>query len=385
MTDKQTSSKIVLYARGATQLFAEALRSAPQATLIQLNRIYPSFFAFLLELAGEDQEAQKALDSVETFAIYMADKWKREGWTHIVITQADYLPHGSADFFRYLVKSDLPARILVQGRWLSRQIWGQLVDDGLAAVIGDKTPGGPLFNPNAAGKHHLEMYGFRRGEVFVDGEPADTSVGGPLARNLFYYLVDKPLATRDEIFEVFWPDLPVKEATNVFHVTKRKISEILGFELTTYKGGFYKPNRTEVERHYDVAEFEEAAFAENWTRAIELYRGEFLAQLDMPWVENRRRQLAHLYTEQLLGEARRLQENGEVGSALGFFLRAHREEPIREDIARGVMACYVAMKEGNKALTFYNAFMLKLRLELGISPSKLTLAFVKQIATETGV
>ena len=41
------------------------------------------------------------------------------------------------------------------------------------------------------------------------------------------------MVTRDEIFETFWPGLPTKEATNVFHVTKRKISERLGYELTS--------------------------------------------------------------------------------------------------------------------------------------------------------
>lgn len=33
--------------------------------------------------------------------------------------------------------------------------------------------------------------------------------------------------TRDEIFTHIWPGLSVKDATNVFHVTKRKIAEVL--------------------------------------------------------------------------------------------------------------------------------------------------------------
>ena len=42
------------------------------------------------------------------------------------------------------------------------------------------------------------------------------------------------MATRDDIFNTFWPSLSIKEATNVFHVTKRKVNEILGFE-TRYR------------------------------------------------------------------------------------------------------------------------------------------------------
>ena len=43
-------------------------------------------------------------------------------------------------------------------------------------------------------------------------------------------------ATRADIFKEFWPGLPIKSATNVFHVTKRKIGERLGCDLTSYAG-----------------------------------------------------------------------------------------------------------------------------------------------------
>src|SRR5688500_18693889 len=67
-----------------------------------------------------------------------------------------------------------------------------------------------------------------------------TTWDGVLPKCLFFYLVDRAMTTRNEIFDTFWPELKKREATNVFHVTKRKVSEILEQDLTTYSAGFYR-------------------------------------------------------------------------------------------------------------------------------------------------
>src|SRR5215813_9930867 len=121
-----------------------------------------------------------------------------------------------------------------------------------------------MFRIEQAPKPQLEVYSLGRGYALVNGQPI-TNWDGALPRNLFFYFMDRNLVTRREIFEVFWPDLSVKEATNVFHVTKRKISERIGmkiqpegnYELTQYSGGFYVPGDKLV-RHYDVNDFQAA-------------------------------------------------------------------------------------------------------------------------------
>src|SRR6185295_16856224 len=122
-------------------------------------------------------------------------------------------------------------------------------------VLGEEQAlAGGMFSATEEERPHIEVYAFGSGVVRVNGLPVDTW-DGPLPRNLFYYFVDHPMVTRDEIFETFWPDLNTKEATNVFHVTKRKISERLGFDLTTYAGGFYY-HSTKINLQYDVAVFD---------------------------------------------------------------------------------------------------------------------------------
>ena len=122
-----------------------------------------------------------------------------------------------------------------------------------------------------------------------------------------------PLVTRQQIFEHFWPKLKVKDATNVFHVTKRKITERItaciekdddSYELTKYSAGFYMPSE-KIVRHYDVDDFteavEQAMISEDehtrellYKRAIDIYRGPFLSTIDMPWVLKRREELAQM-------------------------------------------------------------------------------------------
>src|ERR1700694_1025432 len=85
----------------------------------------------------------------------------------------------------------------------------------------------------------LEVFGFGTGRAFVNGELI-AQWDGMLPYTLFFYMVDRGMTTRDEIFKTFWPNLSIREATNVFHVTKRKVNELLGFDLTAYWSGFYR-------------------------------------------------------------------------------------------------------------------------------------------------
>ncbi|MEO0564100.1 MAG: bacterial transcriptional activator domain-containing protein, partial [Chloroflexota bacterium] len=210
---------------------------------------------------------------------------------------------------------------------------------------------------------------------------------GALPRNLFFYFMDNPLVTRDQIFEVFWPKLTTKEATNVFHVTKRKISERItmkidmpgNYELTQYSAGFYKPSE-KLTRYYDVEEFEEAvnqsmtAIEEDdeevlLRRAIELYKGPFLQDGPMPWMAARRDEIRSKYAQALIGMGRISQSRDEQMTALGYYVRALKETPEREDIHRDVMNIYIDQQMIDDARAQYKYLTDILDENLGIGPS----------------
>ena len=223
----------------------------------------------------------------------------------------------------------------------------------------------------------LEVRALGNGRVLKDGKNVD-NWDGLLPRSLFFFLVDKGMTTRNDIFATFWPNLTVREATNVFHVTKRKISEVLGTDLTEYWSGFYHIS-PRINLSYDVVRFSElfqdsAVVSVDGTidllrQAILLYRDDFLTSLDMEWVYHRRRELRQTYGEALIGLGKALEQQGAVEQALGLYLRATTTNPHREDVALNVMKLYQGLGMSGDALEVYERLKTELSENLGVAPN----------------
>lgn len=281
-------------------------------------------------------------------------------------------------------------QIAFSSRLLTYQPWYDMVAKGDATVLGTEyRKNDVMFTVERNPKPQLEVYALGRGYALVNGQQI-TNWDGALPRNLFFYFVDHPLVTRDEIFQTFWPDLSVKEATNVFHVTKRKISERIGlkiqepgsYELTQYSGGFYMPS-DKIIRHYDAGDFQESVERAITTldereeellleRAIDLYKGPFLQTIEMKWTQERREQLRQLYAQALIQMGRIAKRRANDHAALGFFTRALKETPEREDIHREVMGTYLKLDMVEDAEAQYKRLEEILKERLGIGPSRET-------------
>ena len=279
-------------------------------------------------------------------------------------------------------------QVAFSSRLLTYQPWYDMVARGEAVVLGTEyRRNDVMFTVEETPKPQLEVYALGRGYALVNGQQI-TNWDGALPRNLFFYFVDHPLVTRDEIFKTFWPDLNVKEATNVFHVTKRKISERIslkvgeagGYELTQYSGGFYMPSE-KVVRHYDAGDFQESVERALTTldereeelllnRAIDLYKAPFLQMIEMKWTIERREQMRQLYSQALINMGRIQKRRENDRGSLGFFVRALKETPEREDIHREVMATYLKLDMIEDARQQYNRLRQILNDNLGIAPSR---------------
>lgn len=309
----------------------------------------------------------------------------------LFIDELDRVPldNDFSKFAKTLI-AEMPSHVQIafSSRLLTYQPWYEMVERGEAIVLGTEyRRNDVMFTVEETPKPQLEVYALGRGYALVNGQQI-TNWDGALPRNLFFYFVDHPLVTRDEIFRTFWPGLNVKEATNVFHVTKRKISERIslkvgeagGYELTQYSGGFYMPS-DKVVRHYDAGDFQESVERALSTldereeemllnRAIDLYKAPFLQTIEMPWVVERREQLRQLYSQALINlgriEKRRENERG----ALGYFIRALKETPEREDIHRDVMATYLRLDMVDDARQQFQRLKQILHDSLGIPPSR---------------
>jgi len=305
----------------------------------------------------------------------------------VMLDNFDELPRDDdrmRQFFNGLAKN-LPnnIQVIVNGRELRRQPWYDLVSDGAAIALGDEeTMGSGLFEePSLRGQ--LEVYALAGGSrVLIDGRPI-IAWEGSLPRNLFYFFVDKPMVTRAEVFEAFWPSMGIKEATNVFHVTKRKISEKLGYDLTDYENGFYVPN-DRINRLYDVNIFveqitqamkasKESEALDHWHQAVTIYKGQFLKEVNnMEWARQRRVELRDMYAEALINIARIQRQKGKKDEALVYFVRGAAERPDREDVHREVMELYAESGQKDAIAAQYRILEETLTHKLGINPSQET-------------
>jgi DNA-binding SARP family transcriptional activator len=338
---------------------------------------------FAATVEGFGAQTQAALGSASNDPVALANALAADlqatagGRCGLWLDELDRVRMGASDIQFFQAMADaLPdgSPLILCTRQLPQQPWRDLLADEGTVIIND-------FNqPFEAedGLPLLEVYSLGAGNALINGEPI-TSWDGALPRNLFFFFVDRPLVTRDEVFATFWPDLSVKEATNVFHVTKRKISERLNHELTSYNSGFYIPSG-QMKVQYDAVAFLEAIeqastlddeeAAKNYRLAIDLYRGDFLSGLKMEWAVERRHALKTSYAQALIALGRIRNKQNEHEEALGYFLRALHHTPEREDIHREVMSLYAKLGRPEDAKAQYKRLAEELEADLGIAPSR---------------
>ncbi len=234
----------------------------------------------------------------------------------------------------------------------------------------------------------LEVRAFGSGRVHLDGKPI-SSWDGALPRSLFFYLVDRAMVTRAEIFETFWPNLNTREATNVFHVTKRKISEVLGTELTVYGSGFYHIS-PKIHLSYDVSLFNQLvqdsdspnADTTALKQALALYRGDYLTSISMDWVVKRRAAIQQATCDGFVALAKFHERDGHQHEALDAYLRAARIKPEREDTTLAIMRLYRQLALPQDALQVYERLEKALQNGLKVRPSPQIQQLAEEIRAE---
>lgn len=227
----------------------------------------------------------------------------------------------------------------------------------------------------------VEVRAFGSGRVHVNGRPID-HWDGILPRRLFFYLADRGMATRNDIFDTFWPNLNKSEATNVFHVTKRKITDIIGESFTKFGGGFYRVS-PQIEFYYDVVHFSnyiQKGLMADGSDAIDLLenavafcRSPFLnssEDQDTPWIGKRREEINEMFAEALSTLANHKLTQGDEENALGNYLKALKILNYREEIAEKVMRIYQKNEQYTDALQLYEWVKQNLQDNFDIEPGQ---------------
>ena len=279
--------------------------------------------------------------------------------------------------------------LIINSRSMPRFPWAGLIARGQAAVLRDSRMMTTGFHPDRPTEApSLEIHALGPGYVLVNGQPVKDWEGA-LPKLLFLFILDRPLTTRLEICQTFWPDLTMEQAVNVFHVTKRRLHKVLGLDALHHDGNFYQID-PEIAVQYDVTEFVEALVAGRsaasedeaaaaWQHAIDTYRGAYLQGSDTPWIAKRRDDFRMGYLEALNELARIRARGGELEHALGLYIRAVSEHPNREDIHREIIRLYGQLGRRGEAAEHYQKLERALREQFGIAPSPETQAVYQEV------
>lgn len=276
----------------------------------------------------------------------------------------------------------LPAhsQLVINSRTLPRLPWVSLIAQRKAVILlDDQVVASDFYGMKAEGPNRLEVNALGPGYVLLNGEPIETWEGH-LPRLLFFFALDRPVVTRSEICQAFWPDLENDQAVNVFHVTKRRLHKALDFDVLVHEDGYYRVN-PDVSIHYDIMAFVGALVqgrapetedkAARWQEAIELYRGPFLQGHSDKWIVERRRDYQTGYLEALGQMARIRLEEGRQENALSLLQKASSENDRYEPIHRQIMQLYADLGRRSEAAAHYQRLADRLKGE-GAVPDKET-------------
>ncbi|MCU0463032.1 MAG: bacterial transcriptional activator domain-containing protein [Anaerolineae bacterium] len=199
--------------------------------------------------------------------------------------------------------------LIINGRAQPRFPWNSLISKTRAMIFNDgqiMTLTSPTQSEETFAE--IEIYALGPGFIYCNGE----YIGkweGHLPRLLMFFAVDRGVITREDFHRAFWNDLNDMQATNVFHVTKRRLHRAFDMEILEHKGGDYRI-RPGISIYYDANEWTESLLAARdmanadrasaYERVLSLYRGPFLKGHDDGWILDRRNDLLAGYIEAVL-------------------------------------------------------------------------------------
>ena len=259
----------------------------------------------------------------------------------------------------------LHCKLILNSRTLPRMPWVAMISKRQAVILRDEHLMQENFydNRNLDGAS-LEVNALGPGFVLLDDYIVD-NWEGHLPRLLLFFTLDRPVVTRNEICEAFWPELDDDQAVNVFHVTKRRLHKALELDTLMHDGTYYRMN-PEIPFYFDMFDFVDTLMVgrhgnpddpfEVWQRAAKLYRGPFLQGHDEQWILERRESFSAGYIEALANIAQIWHERGNKELALRTLRQAADTDFSRGDIHISLLQVYAELGRRAEAVAHYRKF-----------------------------
>ena len=343
------------------------LRNFLVRVIHDLSNQHPTFGRHLNVLQTAVQEnPYKYFDEVlNAFVREIAEM--AEGEFYIIFDEFDRADSAD-DVQRFVERLShfLPERckIVLNSRTLPRMPWLSMIAKGQAVILRDDQLVAEDFYQNRNLEDaELKVLSLGPGYVFMGDRLVD-NWEGHLPRLLLFFTLDRPVVTRNEICETFWPNLDLDPAVNVFHVTKRRLHKALGLDVLKHDGTYYRIN-PEIPFYSDTFEFAELLTLgrhgnpddplDLWQKVAKLYRGPFLQGYNDQWVVERRDAYRVAYIEALENTAGIWDQTGRHELALHSLLRAIDTDFSNEVIHHKLLSLYVRLGRRAEAVAHYRS------------------------------
>lgn len=221
-----------------------------------------------------------------------------------------------------------------------------------------------------------------------DGRPLLSVLSQPKRTALLTYLVIADPGRyhrRDTLLGIFWPELDEQRARNSLSQALHYLRRSLGDGVVVSRGEG-EVGIAEGVLWCDAVAFEEAILGGRLEEALDYYRGEVLAGLNLDgvpgferWldlVRARKRELAADVAWQL---AERAGETGDLGAAAALARRAAGLQPDDESALRRLLAQLDRVGDRAGALHAYEVFARRLEAEFMAQPAAATLELIAEI------
>src|SRR5690554_969324 len=215
------------------------------------------------------------------------------------------------------------------------------------------------------------------------------------SRDLLAYLAHrgKPVST-DQILEDLWPELSIDKASAVFHTTlyylRRLIQQYTNEEIILHGSRRYqlRPGSVMIDR-YQFEEITERALGKTITEtmaneleiAAALYRGDYLEELDYPWMIPVQEQLKNTNINLKQELAGYYMKNRMYSRALVHIKQIMAEDPYSEEALRLLMTALAGKGDLLAVRKAYMDFAKILYEDLGTRPSFEIIAFYKELCS----
>jgi predicted ATPase/DNA-binding SARP family transcriptional activator len=231
----------------------------------------------------------------------------------------------------------------------------------------------------------LRIYLFGHLRVLVDEQPLKLAAL-PRTAPLWAYLLLRraEVIPRDHLAYLLWPDSSEAEArANLrrhLHDLRRALPPAPDDRPWLLADAGSVRWNPAAAYWLDVDEFERLSANPNrLTEAVAIYAGELLPNIYDDWALAERERLSNLYAADLRQLVALDRARGDFPQALDYARQLLQHDPLREDVARELIALRYAAGDRGGALAEYQRLEQRLRDELGVAPMPETSALYQAI------